>query len=122
MVNDLIFNICLALVVGICGVIAHELIPFLHEKTYEAMKALEATKWAWAANIISEVVRAVEQTVIEKHGEEKKAVAKRLINRAMKEAGIYLSDEQIDTLIEAAVQALNEGKDYDRKAVETESH
>lgn len=107
MLNELIFNVCLALVVGICGVIAHELIPYLHEKTYEAMKALEATKWAWAVDIIAEVVRAVEQTVIEQHGEEKKAIAKQLIHKAMKEAGIYLKDEQIDMLIEAAVHAMN---------------
>ena len=72
MLNDLVFNVCLALVVGICGVIAHELIPYIHEKTYEAMKALEATKWAWAADIIAEVVRAVEQTVIHEHGGRKR--------------------------------------------------
>ena len=107
MLNELVFNVCLALVVGICGVIAHELIPYLHEKTYEAMKALEATKWAWAVDIIAEVVRAVEQTVLEEHGEEKKAIAKQLIYKAMKEAGIYLKDEQIDMLIEAAVHAMN---------------
>jgi LL-H family phage holin len=107
MLNELVFNVCLALVVGICGVIAHELIPYLHEKTYEAMKALEATKWAWAVDIINEVVRAVEQTVLEEHGDEKKAIAKQLIYKAMKEANIYLNDEQIDMLIEAAVHAMN---------------
>lgn len=107
MVNDLIFNICLALVVGICGVIARELIPFLREKHNEVIKRIEATKWAWAADIINEVVRAVEQTVIEKHGDEKKAVARQLIWKAFKEAGISMPDEQIDTLIESAVQALN---------------
>ncbi len=110
MLNDLIFNVLLALVVGICGVIAHELIPYLHEKTYEAMKALEATKWSWAVGIINEVVRAVEQTVLEEHGEEKKAIAHQMIWKAMKAADLYLSDEQIDMLIEAAVQAMNEGK------------
>lgn len=107
MINDLIFNICLALVVGICGVIAKELIPLIREKYSETMKALEATKWAWAVNIIAEVVRAVEQTVIEKHGDEKKAVARQLIWKAFKEAGITMSSEQVDTLIESAVQALN---------------
>lgn len=120
MLNDLVFNICLALVVGICGVIAHELIPYLHEKTYEAMKALEATKWAWTVDIIGEVVRAVEQTVIEQHGEEKKAIAHQMIWKAMKEAGLSLRDEQIDMLIEAAVQAMNEGRIYDGKGTETE--
>lgn len=109
MVNDLIFNILLALIVAICGIICRELLPYIKEKKNEAMKALEATKWAWAVDIINEVVRAVEQTVIEQHGDEKKAIAKQLIFKAFKEAGLYLSDEQIDTLIEAAVNAMNGG-------------
>ena len=71
------------------------------------MKALEATKWAWAVDIINEVVRAVEQTVIEKHGDEKKAVAHQLIWKAFKEAGISMSEQQVDALIEAAVHAMN---------------
>lgn len=125
MLNELIFNVCLALVVAICGVIARELIPFLREKHNEVIKRIEATKWAWAADIVNEVVRAVEQTVIEKHGDEKKAIAHRLILKAMKEAGIYLSDEQIDTLIESAVQTLNEDRlmeviDFDSETAETE--
>lgn len=107
MLNDLIFNVCLALVVGICGVICKELLPYIREKKAEAMKALEATKWSWAVDIINEVVRAVEQTVLEEHGDEKKAIAKQLIYKAMKEANIYLNDEQIDMLIEAAVHAMN---------------
>lgn len=107
MVNELIFNVLLAFIVTICGIICKELLPFLREKKQEAIKALEATKWAWTANLINEVVRAVEQTVIHEHGEEKKAIAKQLIYKAMKEAGIYLKDEQIDMLIEAAVHAMN---------------
>jgi LL-H family phage holin len=97
----------MALVVAIFGIIARELIPFLKEKYSETLKRIEATKWAWAVDIINEVVRAVEQTVLEEHGEEKKAIAKQLIYKAMKEANIYLNDEQIDMLIEAAVHAMN---------------
>ena len=107
MLNDLIFNICLALVVGICGVIAKELIPLIKEQYAQTIKQMEASKWAWAVDIINEVVRAVEQTVIEKHGEEKKAVAHQLIWKAFKEAGISMSEQQVDALIEAAVHSLN---------------
>lgn len=107
MFNDLVFNICMALVVAIFGIIARELIPFLKEKYSETLKRIEATKWAWAVDIIDSVVRAVEQTVIEEHGEEKKAIARQMIHRAMKEANIYLTDTQIDMLIEAAVNAMN---------------
>ncbi len=112
MVNELIFNVCLALIVAICGVIAKELIPFLKQKYSETLKRIEATKWAWAVDIIDAVVRAVEQTVIEEHGDEKKAIAKQMIYRCMKDAGIYLTDDQIDMLIEAAVQSMNEVKTY----------
>lgn len=114
MINDLVFNVCMALIVAICGVIARELIPYLKEKKAEAIKALEATKWAWACDIINEVVLAVEQTVIEGHGEEKKMIARRMIDRAFKEMNVYISTEQIDMLIEAAVGALNN----DRERVE----
>jgi len=107
MINDLVFNVCMALVVAIFGIIARELIPFLKEKYSETLKRIEATKWAWAVDIIDSVVRAVEQTVIEEHGEEKKAIARHMIYKAMKEANIYLSDTQIDMLIEAAVNAMN---------------
>jgi LL-H family phage holin len=107
MINDLVFNVCMALVVAIFGIIARELIPFLKEKYSETLKRIEATKWAWAVDIIDSVVRAVEQTVIEEHGEEKKTIARQMIHRAMKEANIYLSDTQIDMLIEAAVNAMN---------------
>lgn len=118
MLNDLIFNICLALVVAICGIICRELLPYIKEKRNEAMKALEATKWAWAADIIDAVVHAVEQTVIEQHGEEKKAIAHQLIVKALKEANIYLSDAQIDTLIEAAVNIMNGGTNDGETATE----
>jgi LL-H family phage holin len=107
MINDLIFNVCLALVVGICGVIAKELIPLLKEQYAQTLKQMEATKWAWAVDIINEVVKAVEQTVLEKHGDEKKAVAHQLIWKAFKEAGISMSEQQVDALIEAAVHSLN---------------
>lgn len=110
MINDLIFNVLLALVVSLIGVITRELLPFLRNMKDETIKKIEQTKWAWTVDIINEVVRAVEQTVIHEHGEEKKAIAHRLILKAMKEAGIYLSDDQIDMLIEAAVNAMNEGK------------
>lgn len=107
MVNDLIYNICLALVVGIAGVIAKELIPLLREKYAETLKQIETTKWAWAVDIIDSVVRAVEQTVIEEHGEKKKAIAHQMIWKLFKEANISMSDQQIDALIEAAVHSLN---------------
>ena len=107
-INNLVFNILMALVVTIAGIIAKQLIPYLREKEAEAMEKIRQTKWAWCADIIEAVVRAVEQTVGEDiHGEEKKAEAVKLIQRIFYQAGLRLTDEQIDALIEAAVQQMN---------------
>lgn len=111
MFNELVFNVLLALVVALIGVITKELLPYLKEKKAEVIRKVEQTKWSWTVEIIDSVVRAVEQTVINEHGEEKKAIARRMILKVMKEAGIYLSDQQIDMLIEAAVNAMNDGGD-----------
>lgn len=107
MVNDLIFNILMALIVAVIGIIAKELIPYIKEKKAQVMKQLEATKWSWAVEIIDAVVRAVEQTVLDLHGDDKKVYAKHQIYKIFKQAGISLTDDQIDTLIEAAVQEMN---------------
>ena len=107
MINDLIFNVLMALVVAIIGVIGKELVPYLKEKKAAAMKQLEQTKWDWAVDIIDAVVRAVEQTVLDVHGKDKKTIAKRQIYKILKQANISLTEDQIDTLIEAAVQEMN---------------
>ena len=106
--NTLIFNILMALVVAIAGIIARQLLPYLREKRDEAVEKIRQTRWAWCADIIDAVVRALEQTVGDEiHGEETKAEAVKLISRIFYQAGLHLSEDQIDALIEAAVQAMN---------------
>ena len=96
--ENLIFNVLMALVVAIVGIIAKTLLPYLKAKEEEALAKLRRTKWSWAADIIDAVVRAVEQTVSDEiHGDE-------LLNQN----GISLSDKQIDALIEAAVHTMND--------------
>ena len=122
MVNQLVFNICMALVVALIGVITKTLLPYLRAKKDEATTALRQTRWAWAADIIDAVVRAVEQTVEDGvHGEAKKDEATRLIMDFFRVNGIDLTQEQISTLIETAVQQLNadaiEVTDYKTDAI-----
>ena len=106
--NDLIFNVLMALVVALAGIVARQLLPYLREKKEEATEAIRQTRWAWCADIIDAVVRAVEQTVGEEiHGDDKKAEAILLIGRLFYQAGLHMSDDQIDALIEAAVQTMN---------------
>lgn len=106
--NSLIFNVLLALVVAVFGVIARELLPYLRQKRDEVEARIRRTKWAWAADIIDAVVRAVEQTVAEDvHGKAKKQEAVRYIKYICGKCAIELSEREIDTLIEAAVNAMN---------------
>lgn len=108
--NSLIFNVLLALVVAVFGVIARELLPYLRQKRDEVEARIRRTKWAWAADIIDAVVRAVEQTVAEDvHGKAKKQEAVRYIKYICGKCAIELSEQEIDTLIEAAVNAMNAG-------------
>lgn len=117
--NTLIFNILMALVVTIAGIVAKQLLPYLREKKDEAIEKVKRTRWAWAAEIIDAVVRAIEQTVGDEiHGEEKKNEAIRIIGRIFYQAGLYMTDDQIDALLEAAVQSMNAGT----IEIETEDH
>ena len=108
MIDKLIYEVLFALIVAIAGIIAKSLIPYLKQKEAEALAKLRQTQWAFAADIIEAVVRAVEQTVSEEiHGDEKKGIAVRYIRDMLAQNNIDLSYEQIDKLIEAAVQTMN---------------
>ena len=107
MLNDLIYNVLMALIVAVAGVIARYLIPYLRTKR-AAVSAEFRTKWGWAADIVDAVVRAVEQTVSDGiHGEAKKQIAVDYIRKLLRQTGVDLTDEQLDALVEAAVQTLN---------------
>lgn len=104
----LVFNILMALVVAIAGIVARELLPYLKQKQLEFTARLRKTQWAFAADIVDAVVRAVEQTVSEElHGPDKKDIAVRYIRELLKQNDINVTTEQLDALIEAAVQAMN---------------
>lgn len=107
--DKLIYNVLFALIVAVAGIIARELLPYIKKKQAELDASIRRTQWAWAADIVDAVVRAVEQTVSEEiHGIGKKDIAVHNIKKILNENGIELSEDQIDALIEAAVQAMNE--------------
>ena len=108
MLNTMVFNILVALTVALVGIVTRQLLPYLREKRIEATEKIRQTQWSWCADIIDAVVRAIEQTVSDEiHGEDKKAEAVKLIGRIFYQAELHLSDDQIDALIEAAVQSMN---------------
>lgn len=116
--NNLLMNVLTAVIVALIGVITTQLLPFLIAKKDEALAKMRRTKWAWAADIIDAAVRAVEQTVAEDvHGINKKKLAVNYIMPWLSKNGITLTEEEIDQLIEAAVQAMN----AERLEVETET-
>lgn len=116
--NNLLMNVLTAVIVALIGVITTQLLPFLTAKKDEALAKMRRTKWAWAADIIDAAVRAVEQTVAEDvHGINKKKLAVNYIMPWLSKNGITLTEEEIDQLIEAAVQAMN----AERLEVETET-
>lgn len=109
--NTIMMNALMAVAVAIAGIIARCLLPFLKAKKEEAYAALRQTKWAWAVKIIDAVVRAVEQTVSDEiHGEDKKDIALNCIWKLLDQNGIKISREQVEALLEAAVNEMNSGK------------
>lgn len=115
--NNLLMNVLTAVIVALIGVITTQLLPFLTAKKDEALAKMRRTKWAWAADIIDAAVRAVEQTVAEDvHGINKKKLAVNYIMPWLQKNGITLTEDEIDQLIEAAVQTMN----AERLEVETE--
>ena len=108
MLNTMVFNILVALTVALVGIVTRQLLPYLREKRIEATEKIRQTQWSWCADIIDAVVRAIEQTVSDEiHGEDKKAEAAKLIGRIFYQAGLHMTEDQIDALIEAAVQSMN---------------
>lgn len=93
-------TIALILIVFACvGVIY--LIP------YYLKKFVPSNELQKAEDIAQQVVYTIEQTMINVSGETKKAKAMELAKEMLSELGIQVSDEILDTLIEAAVFIMN---------------
>lgn len=106
--NDLFFKVLLAVITALIGVIVNQAVPYLRKKYEESEAKVRQTRWAWTMDIADAAVRSVEQTASEAiHGNGKKDLAKQFVKSALEQAGAKMTDYQIDTLIEAAVQAMN---------------
>jgi len=103
--NKIVMDLIVALTCGVVTwaiqtVIKH-VIPFIESK-------LKESQYSWAADIISNAVRAYEQTVSGPGmGEDKFQLVMEFVNRELSKLGIKLSEEQITVLIESAVHAMN---------------
>ena len=102
--NDFTF-ILLKIVVSVCSaLIAVYLIPYLKNKLHE-------DKYAQLLEIIELAVKAAEQTVKgSKMGTVKKDYVLDFVSGWMADNGIVISQEQLSSLIEAAVFNMKAGK------------
>ena len=95
--NDTLFKILEIVVTAVITIVARYLIPIL-------MTELKNCKHEWVYSIVMIAVRAAEQIIQEKGaGEKKYELALRLIH----DAGVKMTDEQLNSLIESAVQIMN---------------
>lgn len=112
---DLLFALIYGVVIWAIHTITKKVVPFIELK-------LSESKYGWAAEIISNAVRAYEQTVSGPGmGEDKFQLVMEFVNRELRKFGIKLSEEQITVLIESAVQAMNAEKLIVDDVIEKES-
>lgn len=102
--NDVLFEVLKAVVVLVVILVARYGIPYL--KTLA-----ENTKYTWIVKWVELSVKSAEQTIFgDKTGPEKKAIVTEFIKGMLLKKNISISDEQLSTLIEAAVFEMNGGK------------
>lgn len=102
--NDILFEVLKAVLVLVVVLLARYTVPY-------AKSLLENSRYDWIAEWIKVAVRSAEQTVIgNKRGEEKKAIVTQFIKEQLIKKNITLTDAQLDNLIEAAVFAMNGGR------------
>ena len=116
--NQIIMDLITALMCGVVTWAIHavikQVVPFIETK-------LKESQYSWAAEIITNAVRAYEQTVSgQGMGEDKFQLVMEFVNRELSKLGIKLSEEQITVLIESAVQAMNAEKLLVEEATSTE--
>ncbi len=102
--NEVLFEILKAVTILAVILLTRYAVPCL--------KALvENTKYAGVVKWVEVAVKAAEQTVFgEAANQEKKAIVTELIKNILIKKNIAISDEQLDSLIEAAVFEMNGGK------------
>ena len=97
--NEFIFE-TLKLIVMVAGLlIARHVIPWLKAQTQNE-QTQEIAKW------VEQAVLMAQQVHWAKTGAEKKQIVIQILHGILAEKGLQISDEQLDTLIEAAVKAM----------------
>lgn len=102
--NEVLFEILKAVIVLAVVILVRYAAPYLR------MKA-EESQYAWIIKWAEIAVKAAEQTVFgDGSSEEKKEIVTKLLKEMLIKKNISISDEQLDSLIEAAVYAMKQDK------------
>lgn len=102
--QELFVNLIVAILCGVIVWVAKATIPYIKAK-------LATSQYSWAADIIEYTVRAYEQmTEGPGQGDHKYRLVFDQVTAELAKLGINLTERQISTLIEAAVQAMNAEK------------
>lgn len=72
--------------------------------------AVNNSKYKWIADMAAIAVKAAEQTMTDKLGTDRKTVVVKFLKQLLLAKKISISDEELDSIIEAAVYALNLAK------------
>ena len=101
--QELFVNLIVAIICGLIAWVVKVTIPYIKIK-------LESGRYSWAAEIIEYTVRAYEQLEGSGKGDHKYRLVVDQVTAELDKLGIHLTDRQISTLVEAAVQAMNAEK------------
>ena len=72
--------------------------------------AVNNSKYKWIADMANIAVKAAEQTMADKLGTDRKTVVVKFLKQLLLAKKISISDEELDSIIEAAVYAMNLAK------------
>lgn len=98
--NDILFEVLKAATVLAIVLLTRYAVPWIKQQ-------VENTKYAWIIQCTELAVRSAEQTILgSKTGPEKKAIVTKFLKEQLQQKNISISDEQLNTLIEAAVYEL----------------
>lgn len=98
--NDILFGILQAGIIAAVAAFLRYLLPYIKERLAE-------TRYAWLCDVIDAAVRGAEQMIGPGHGSEKKAQAAAYISKWLETHHIRITEDQVNQLIEAAVQAMS---------------
>lgn len=100
MMNDITFNLLKIVISVVAAMLAYYIIPVLKNK-------LQEDKYSQLVVMVHTAVQAAEQTIGKGNGSLKKEEVIRFVTEYMNKAGIVISEDQLNQLIEAAVFQMN---------------